>query len=228
VLVSHRHRFIYSKTAKTAGTSVEAYFEPYCMAEGEWSPSHSRDEYESRHGIIGFRGRKRPAGCRWWSHMDAALIRQQVGEELWSSYLKFCVVRNPYDKCVSHFYFRGGRTQPADAAAGEPARFEQWLETAGPRMDRGNYLIDGKLCMDVILKYETLHADLERLCARLGIPWRPELLPRLKSGQRPPGATVDALYTPRAREIVRKAFAFELDQFGYTFPEPVSGEPQRV
>ena len=36
MLISHRKQFIYTKTYKTAGTSVEVYFEPYCMQEGEW------------------------------------------------------------------------------------------------------------------------------------------------------------------------------------------------
>lgn len=35
MLISHRKRFIFTKTAKTAGTSVESYFEQYCMPEGE-------------------------------------------------------------------------------------------------------------------------------------------------------------------------------------------------
>jgi len=47
MLVSHRYRFIYTKTIKTGGTSVESYFEPYCMADGEWTESQKRDEYIS-------------------------------------------------------------------------------------------------------------------------------------------------------------------------------------
>ncbi|KPA10844.1 hypothetical protein MHK_008953, partial [Candidatus Magnetomorum sp. HK-1] len=47
MLVSHRHKFIYTKTFKTAGTSVESYFEPFCMNDGEWSRSHPRDQYIS-------------------------------------------------------------------------------------------------------------------------------------------------------------------------------------
>ena len=40
MLISHRKQFIYTKTAKTAGTSVESYFEKYCMPEGKWQFSH--------------------------------------------------------------------------------------------------------------------------------------------------------------------------------------------
>jgi len=104
MLVSHRYRFIYTKTAKTAGTSVEVYFEPYCMRPGEWEPSHVRDDYESEAGIVGFRGPNRPPDCKWWHHMPAAMIRERLGEEVWNNYFKFCVIRNPYDKVASGFF----------------------------------------------------------------------------------------------------------------------------
>ena len=56
MLVSHRKKFIYTKTVKTAGTSVESYFEKYCMLEGAWEFAHGREEFVSAEGIIGYRG----------------------------------------------------------------------------------------------------------------------------------------------------------------------------
>jgi hypothetical protein len=89
VLISHRYRFIYTKTVKTAGTSVESYFERFCMPEGEWAYSHAREEYESPSGIIGYRGPEEPPKSKWYNHMPAELIRQQIGTEIWNSYFKF-------------------------------------------------------------------------------------------------------------------------------------------
>ena len=219
MLVSHRHRFIYTKTAKTAGTSVESYFEPYCMAEGEWTSSGPREEYVSSAGIVGFRGGAIPKGCKWWNHMPAAQIKKQLGDEIWSSYLKFCVVRNPYDKAISEFYFlRKQGVLKADDRKSEAAQFEHWLASNGPAVDRDKYLIDGELCVDVVVKYEFLHRDLEQLCTRLGIPWNPELLPTFKKGIRPAEASVLSLYTEKAKEIVGEVYAFELKQFDYGFP----------
>ncbi len=56
MLVSYRKKFIYTKTAKPAGTSVESFFEQYCMPEGEWEFTHASEEYVSKEGIIGYRG----------------------------------------------------------------------------------------------------------------------------------------------------------------------------
>ena len=56
MLISHRKKFIFMKTVKTAGTSTESYFEQYCMPDGEWQQSHGRDEYATKTGIIGCNG----------------------------------------------------------------------------------------------------------------------------------------------------------------------------
>ena len=107
MLISHRKRFIYTKTVKTAGTSVESYFEPYCMREGEWSFTHARPEYVSETGIIGIRSGEplELQGATWWNHMPARTIRALIGEEIWNDYFKFCVVRNPFDAMVSAYRY---------------------------------------------------------------------------------------------------------------------------
>lgn len=164
MLVSHGYRFIYTKTRKTAGTSVESYFEPFCMRDGEWSQRHfreEREEYVSPAGIIGYRSTwsERRARARhrglvgprdrtglsriqtveagaacWWNHMPAWLIREQLGDEIWKGYSKFCVIRHPFEKAISAYYHskrlttirRGGRLELWNED--DPQQFEAWLE----------------------------------------------------------------------------------------------------
>jgi hypothetical protein len=220
MLISHRRRFIYTKTVKTGGTSVEAYFEPECLPPGEWRPVHNRDETVSAAGVIGYRGPQVPPDCRWWNHMPAAMIRERLGEELWSAYFKFCVVRNPFEKAISAYYFLGRPAPSAEAIDldRERARFEEWLATSGPPIDRDKYVMDGRFCLDRVIRHESLTADLAAVCERLGLAWEPARLPRFKSGVRPAHATVAALYTPRSRALVEQAYAWELEHFGYEFP----------
>ncbi len=219
MLVSHRRQFIYTKTVKTGGTSVESYFEPECLPSGQWQPMHFRNETVSAAGIIGYRGPQVPPDCRWWNHMPAASIREQLGERVWSEYFKFCVVRNPFEKAVSAFYFLG-RPEPSEGLDldRERWRFEEWLAANGPPIDRDKYLIDGEFCLDRVIRHESLTTDLAAVCERLGMPWEPARLPRFKSGVRPPQATVAALYTSRSRTLVEQAYAWELEHFGYEFP----------
>jgi len=218
MLISHRHRFIYTKTFKTAGTSVESYFEPFCMGPGEWQQLHERPQYESAHGVIGFRGAHPPPGLRWWNHMPANDIRQRVGELVWGSYFKFCVVRNPFDRAVSAFYFDRSKGRLAPSADGDAAQFERWLAGGRLRMDREQYVIEaGKLALDDVIRYERLAFDLEGICAKLGVAWEPARLPTFKAGIRPQ-VDLESLYSERARAIVERQCAFELEHFGYEFP----------
>jgi len=75
------------------------------MPTDEWTLTHHRDEYVSAHGIIGYRGPQRSATTLYWNHMPAELIRRRIGKNLWDNYYKFSVIRNPYDKVLSGFYF---------------------------------------------------------------------------------------------------------------------------
>jgi len=218
MLVSHRHRFIYTKTLKTAGTSVESYFEPYCMPEGEWTMTHFRKEYSSASGIIGQRGPDSVSGAKWYNHMPARQIREQLGEPAWSTYYKFCVIRNPYEKMISYFFFaRAKQLIEVKAAESDAQQFEAWLLSSKLPLDREAYVIDGKMCMDFIVRYEHLGEDLQAVCTRLGVPWEPGRLPTLKGGFRPKESQVEAMFTPRSEEMARRTYAFELENFGYSF-----------
>lgn len=229
MLVSHRYRFIYTKTAKTAGTSVESFFERFCMPDGEWEKAHGRDAYQSPTGIIGMRRKQIPAGTLWWNHMPAAAIKQQLSAEIWNSYFKFCVVRNPYDKCISAFEHFGRRDQPQALKLGlrdkvrairmspEQTRFLDYVRHYPP-IDRDKYVIDGTFCLDDVIRFESLGDDIERICQRLGLPFDPSYLPSFKKGRRKEGAAFDRHYTPLSQQVVSRKFAFEIEQFGYQFP----------
>lgn len=223
MLVSHRRQFIYTKTKKTAGTSVESYFEPYCQFDGEWKRSPKREEYSSAAGIVGYRGEGRPRDCMWWKHMPAALIKERLGNEIWEKYFKFCVIRNPFEKAISGFFFYLKVNGLPLKDPGHPQeQFIEWLDTVGPPTDRDIFLINGRFCLDDVIRYEKLNEDMERICQRLGIPWAPGELPGFKKGIRPTHATVEYLYTEKSRKIIEKIYAFELDYFGYAYPVPES------
>ncbi len=214
MLISHRKQFIYTKTAKTASTSVESYFEPYCMPEGEWSFQHARDEYVSDAGIIGYRG---SAGGedQWFNHMAAADIREKIGMEIWNAYFKFTVIRDPFDKLVSGYFFSIRDTeQPPEPVTG----FRDWVKNGGDVIDRHTYTIDGALCMDYYIRFESLTDDIRQVCTALQLPYEPERLPTLKGGFREQAIPLAAFYDRHTRAIVEQKYAFELEHFGYRCP----------
>lgn len=227
MLVSHRYRFIYTKTLKTASTSVESYFERFCMPEGAWEQVHARDEYESPDGIIGFRGADMPSNTKWWNHMPAADIRKHLGDKVWNSYFKFCVVRNPYEKCISAFeHF--GKDNPTKTSSilvqlrtrgmsDEQRQFFNYLRHSAP-IDRDKYTLNGKFCLDDVIRFESLEAEIKRVCKHLGLPFEPALLPTFKSEYRRSSATIEELFTPAAMRQVQKRYAYEIKRFGYSAP----------
>ena len=103
MLISHKHNFIYLKTTKTASTSIEALFEPLCMYDDDYEPSHSREQYVSEKGIVGKRGLD-VSNAEWYNHMPASELRQKIGPEKFEEYHKFTSIRNPFSKEVSRFY----------------------------------------------------------------------------------------------------------------------------
>ena len=226
MLVSHKYRFIYTKTAKTAGTSVESFFERFCMEESEWEQSHARDEYESATGIVGLRAAEIPANTKWFNHMPAATIRKQLGEEVWNDYFKFCVIRNPFDKCISAFEHLGRNHKIKSLSlldrfrmrgwSHEQRRFYDYVKEAAP-IDRDNYVINGNFCLDDVIRYESLEDEIQRICQHLSLPFELEYLPSYKKGYRRPTATPKNLYTLRTQRYVEMIYAFEINYFGYKF-----------
>lgn len=217
MLISHIHRFIYTKTVKTGGTSVEVYFEPYCVDPARsLAQTDERQHEESAWGVVGSRG----ALSKWYNHMPAGEIRALLGEEVWQRYFKFCVVRNPFDKVVSQFWFRISdkerqRLKSADFSVVRKA-FSQWCRLSQFPLDRQVYTIDEVPAMDCFVRYERLHEGLEQVCGRLKIPWQPERVGTFKSGYRGHSEHFTEYYTQRTAALVRASFAWELEYFQYT------------
>jgi hypothetical protein len=235
MLISHRKRFIYTKTVKTAGTSVESYFEPHCMREGDWSFSHGREEYVSEAGIVGIRSGEplEIQGALWWNHMPAQAIRALIGDKIWNEYFKFCVIRNPFDALVSAYRFFWASKQPprprgllerlssrsakAAALADLRAGFEHWLRSVRLPLDRNKYCIEGKLALDHTIRYEGLTGGIRDVCDRLRIAFTPERLPHLKKSEKL-NVPLEAYFTQSSLDLVERAYAFELQTFGYGRP----------
>ncbi|KEJ94117.1 Sulfotransferase family protein [Pseudosulfitobacter pseudonitzschiae] len=172
MLVSHAHKFIYTKTLKTAGTSVEVFLEPYCRPPGTAAEHHTAQSV-TEYGIVGARG-KGSGGGKFRNHMTAAAIKKHIDAEIWDSYHKFCVVRNPYDKVVSWFWMHCAPNLRAELAELDFDKtvevFSHWL-LVRPELpvDRQAYTIRGQKVVDRFVRYEHLDDDLEQLCADLDL-----------------------------------------------------------
>lgn len=164
----------------------------------------------------------RPTLGRKPPHAPAAKVAAAFPDD-WRDSTKFCVVRNPWDKTVSDYFWR-------IKGVSNPPTFRDYVLA----LDRGDslngivplefhsnwefYTIENRIVADHIIRYENLLPDLERTFRTIGLKWD-GWLPRAKSGTRGTNARAsyrDA-YDDQTRAIVSRLYALETEAFGYSF-----------
>ena len=211
---------------KTAGTSTEALLEQYCLPPGTECGTHDRVQTVSDYGIAGSRYKGYKKTDVFYNHMPAKELKQKLKPEVWDQYFKFTSVRNPWDRMVSLFW---NYYHPrAEELLSKPFSYIQhWFyKFARGKHSITNYMIedhsifsiDEKLIVDDVVRYESLHDDLARICKHLDIDYRKEELPRWKTDWRKlPTNYQDYYIDQKVIDNVALGHKFEIDHFGYTF-----------
>jgi hypothetical protein len=212
VLVSHRYKFIYIKTIKTASTTVEDFFQRFCL------PQKDEDMYISHHesrelitsgGIVGSRRGGRKDTDKWYSHMPATEVKKLLGPHTWRLYFKFTVVRNPWDKVVSMYHHRFGPTPQIT--------FTDYVKKyITHSIDWNIYTIKKEPRCNFYIRFENLEEDIERVCKILRVPFNKNRIEHYKPGQKIHTSYRD-YYNIETKEIVRKVYGAEINFFKYVF-----------
>ena len=205
VLVSHIYKFIYIKNKKVAGSSVESFFGKYCQNPNkEYEYTDEIDESVSKFGIIG--GRLNGKKNNWTSHKSATIIKRDLGNSIFNKYVKFCVIRNPYDKMVSRYYWNNSKQKFSDFAKC----------TNVSNLDI--HCIDGNSVCNYFIRFENLEEDIVNLCKILGIKnYDLNDLPNHKSSSRKNKSHYRNFYDEETRKIVYENHKKEFELFGYKF-----------
>lgn len=226
MIVSHSHKYIFIKSLKTAGTSIEAALSKHCGENDMVTPLgdywFNRDEKGAWiHSSMNAEG--------FSQHDPATEVKRKLPPEVWNEYFKFSITRNPWDRVVSHFAWEArnrAELRPATRwyhRLGIP--FDQFPETrqlfhqfvAGNDWTNNDrfYLIEGVLCVDFVIRYERLGEDLAEVCRRVGLP--AIVLPHLKSGMREGRHSYAEYYDQASRAIVAERHDNDLRLFDYKF-----------
>lgn len=226
MVISHRYRFIFIKTRKTASTSIEAYLSGKCGPDDVLTPVRPP---VPGHRPRNHRGWFNPlpellSGVQWWrktvdelfsrkrfwNHMPARLVRHRVSRRVWSDYFKFAVERNPWDKNLSFYHMMKERT-------GGDLTLDESLE----RHDCSDFGLytgpGGGLLVDEVLRYEALSEELDRVFGRLGVPFDGELGVRAKSGHRSDRRPYREVLTRDQAELIHRRHRSEIELLGYGY-----------
>ena len=231
MIVNHKHKFIFLKTWKTGGTSVELALRNLCgdgdiitrLTEDDSSAAgrapqnylHPRSDWPVLKRVrwrLGWRPsarRKDLLAIGYFGHTAAGEIRRRLGEDIWSSYFKFTVERNPWDREVSHYYWQT-RNQRS------PSSFLDFVRS-GPRLDNWSiYTIDDEIIANHVIRYENLEAGLGEALGKIGLVAPP--LPHAKGNNRPQNTRgYKQYYNKETQEIIRSSYKREVDFFEWTY-----------
>jgi hypothetical protein len=163
-VICHPYRCVFVHVPKTGGISVEHVF--LRLVGLTWD---TREPLLLRANDDPAKGPPRLAHLKSTEYVSCGYLSQEQFE----TYFKFSFVRNPWDRMVSEYKYRG-----------HPMRmsFKTWLLGHLPPpgfTDHYCHLVpqhefiydgEGRLLVDFVGRFESLQADFDAVCERLGIP----------------------------------------------------------
>jgi hypothetical protein len=230
MIISYSRNFIFIKTKKTAGTTVEAVLATGCGVEDIISKV-SGDKYPGSDLLIpGRKSLARPENVDesddsddedellpkgsvhgFNAHSTAENARDLLDPAFWNSAIKITAERHPYEKAVSQAYYRMFKRNP---------RNQPFAIHLQKTVHRGGYAgfrmwsADGKPVIDEFVRYEHLRNDLTRVCARLGIPM-PAEIPVMKARTRVDRRPAREILTREQKDRVYENCREEFEILGY-------------
>jgi len=214
-VISTQKGFLFVHIPKSAGNSIQTVLAPF--ADDQILRVRSqRDDLEHLYVSNGSLGTRK--------HSTLADYRRALDPELYRSLFKFTCVRNPWDRMVSHFFFKQEKRGREDFDAVAFRRFVSKRRPAAhylvadsrwrclkrrPLWQRAAAAFDE---IDFFLRFENLNGDFRALCDRLRIPFEP-----LPLHNRSRHDHYSRYYDEASYRTVRDRFRDEIDYFGFRF-----------
>lgn len=229
MIISHRHKFIFIKTRKTAGTSIEILLSSICGEEDIITPISPKDEELRKQ--FGFKGaqnfaveKKYHSRFEWYiqgiisgrkqfkNHLTGQQVRRWLDKDIWNSYYKFSIERNPFDKVLSLYHYAGGDD-----------KFQSLTKFIDLGMMRGcmdfeHYTYGGVPILDKVFQYENLKESMNEIAGKLHLEFPKDISElKTKSEFRKKRLPYQQVISDDERSKIELAFAREIKLFNYQF-----------
>jgi len=199
MIVSHKHKFIFFKPHKVAGTSVHLALSEFCGKDdiitrlGIFRADHDQTEYKpvSRNESV------------FTNHSTPEELRSKM-PEIYSKYTKITIVRNPWDAAASAYWWHTKGKIP----------FVIYLRKKYDLNNERYYFSEGKPICDIYLRYERLEKDYQELCKKFGFEYRE--LPRTKTLTRS-NREYRYLFNEKTKARIKDLNRQTIYNFGYRF-----------
>ncbi|CAN5546289.1 hypothetical protein BH10PSE6_BH10PSE6_04670 [soil metagenome] len=225
MIASRKHGFVFIKTMKTAGTTIELVLGPHCGPDDVVTPINMRFDVErAKQGVFPRNFGQPDVEARYIAAIHAAKkkaikatleenrltglpshaipmkIRAAVGDDFWESAFKFTSERHPYDKALSLAGMR--HDVDINRTVFEDRRY------VGHRW----YLEEGRLLVDRVILFDRLTEDVAEVMARFGL--LAPVLPRARYNVRDRRPAREQL-TAAQRDFIYEQCAPEFELFGW-------------
>ncbi len=194
MIVSLAHGFVFIKGVKVGGSSVEIFLSHALGEDAIVAPANLAH--------AGFRARNYRRGEHaLYNHATAREARTFLGPACFEALRRVLIVRNPYEKVRSYFYFKLAQGR-------DDFTIDEAIATCSSEAVRALDETGRSLLTDV-LYYERLDHDLAAFFAAVGVPFGGRLEVFEKAWQRKRYGHIPVRFTPAQAGAIHARFAFE-------------------
>ena len=162
-------------------------------------------------------------------HLSALQIKYIIGDEAFAECFKFSIVRNPWARLVTRYFFTHVDNEPSieeKRARGTTRKFhdldfDTWIKRyAENRKVRQNSQLrklvdeDGKLLVDYVGRLETFQQSFDHICSQIGL--QQTTIPHVNGTRK---GHYSEYYSPDTRAIVAQVCSEDIEYFGFKFEQ---------
>jgi hypothetical protein len=163
-MISKKNKIIFIHVPKTGGSSIEKslidIFDETIKINGDQTSIVDKLKKPKKNSFNSLK------------HATAEELKCQYGEEIFNVYTKFSVIRNPWDRLLSLYYWSNGRSKPYNKDVFIKKILKKNPDNANRSVWTLNkYLCDkeGNLIVDNLINFDNLNKEFNNFCIKEGL-----------------------------------------------------------